>query len=143
MFYSVQWLVSDRIVYSYGSGVLSAEQVTKGGMTAREMIATGHPPVYHFINTLDVISIPLNPLSFLNNERSLHPNEGFVVIITSNKLLRVIANVGIRMLNGNSKHFERVEDGLKFLCKLDPTLPPYEELLRLYQATSREVQMGV
>jgi hypothetical protein len=139
MFYRVQWLVPNRIVYSYGRGVLTAEAIKEGGILARDLIAAGKPPVYHLIDTLDIVSIPLNPLNFLNGERRLHPNEGKVVIVTSNKLLRVIANVGIRMLNGHSRHFESVEDGLRFLSEADATLPPFDELLKLYQRVDESI----
>ena len=122
-----RWYVPNRVVLArfYGDVVLEDYHSSRSGING--LIEIGDAPVHTIVSVTDVNSYPKD----LNAVRQIlagghHPNVGWIVVITDNKVLRFFASVITQYFVANARlHMvTNFADAAAYIFSRDNTIDP-------------------
>ncbi len=126
------WLVENKLIYMYGHGINTLDDLRQLDREAVEMINASPAPLVHAI--IDLRHLEKTPS--LIEQRDVwhypkHQRAGWQVYIGSNDpVQRVMMYLISQITKARYRQFATIEGGLAFLQDIDATLPdlkPYKE----------------
>lgn len=121
----IQWYLENRVLYNKLSGNVAIDSIAKGSHVIQDMIA-------ELENTVDIIfdasAVTVSPThigQLTSVTESLFASEkiGNVLVISNNPIQRFVGNVILQVFRKQSKVVASLEEAIKTLMQLNPSLP--------------------
>jgi hypothetical protein len=120
--YEFSWVLPQRVMLVRIYGEVTAKEMEQIDTQTLTAVMEGTPPVHGIVNTLDVISVPVNLKTMTRTFRGIHPNAGITIMISQNPLYHFFLNI-ITQLNHAETHTAKTYvEAIEKLRRLDPTL---------------------
>jgi len=119
------WLVKDRVIYAWGEGTITSEDVLAGYEEIGRLVQPLPPDSVYFLYDARELTIPLNWSTIVAGLRGRRSNQIIATItITrhSNPLVEIAMSLLTRIYRMPGYYVTTCEDAVTLLCSLDPSL---------------------
>lgn len=131
-----RWLIKDKVIYSEHVGGLTLESVKAGSHQIIEMFDSSSSEKIHVIanqERLEISKLPNSLQVFKEVTQFIyHPKmDWFLLYPSENQFVKFATTVLTSMAGIHCRQFNKLEECIVSLTRVDPTLPPIEEIIEL------------
>lgn len=123
--YSAQWLVDKRVIFAYGEGNMTNQEMTIHNQRMIDLLDVGQAPIYTLLVTHPDTSLPKPNLATGRRILSFirHENIGKnIVVHRPNSLMARMSVILAKIAGGGYRHFGSLDDALNYLQSIDDTI---------------------
>lgn len=149
--YHIEWLIPNQLLYTYNYGhmtVAETEDVLEQLFTmtmSPESIAIGL--LVHVIS--DTSHVIQNDMGIQDYRRifgdrkheATHP--GWTMTISTSAMERFMGSIALQFLGIRGRQVANIDDAINFLATSDETLPPADEIFKLYEVTDARIKSQI
>ncbi len=122
--YRVGWLVENRVIHIQVSGEFDRETMQQGIQQVKPLVDSGTAPVHVVWDMSGITKLPKDirePIKELEILR-YHPNGGWVVMISSNVMVRFVGQIASRFIGANFRSVVSYDDAVETIGRVDGTV---------------------
>ena len=125
----LSWLVENKVMYMYGHGINTMDDLRQLDSAAVKFIEQSPEPLVHGI--IDLRHLEKTPSLFEQRDvwhYPQHSHSGWQIYVGSNDpVQRVMMYLISQLTKARYRQFATIEEGLAFLQDIDPTLPDLKQ----------------
>ncbi len=122
--YKVEWLVENRVILIQIAGEYDLQTMQQGIQKVKKYVDEGTAPVHVVWDMAGITKMPRDirePLGELEILR-YHPNGGWIVMISSNVMVRFVGQIATRFLGANFRSVVSYDEAVETISRVDPAL---------------------
>jgi hypothetical protein len=123
--YSHRWLVTNHIVYSRYTGVLTRDGLRASIGEIYTFLDQNEGSLVHVISDVSEFQKSLTVIETVRivRERPIHPNRGWSITIgEKNPVMAMVFFITRKLLKSKRASFTNLEEALQFLAEVDPSI---------------------
>lgn len=138
------WLVQDQIIFTSLIGPLTVDMFPKLDQRMIAMLDASTGKNIHILSDISQMTSMPNIIQMSKLKYPAHPKVGFFLTQQRNPIEKFVGSTVGQMLKSKYKFIDNLDQGIHFLCQVDDTLPPKEEIMhRLHEIQDAFIQNNV
>ncbi len=125
MGYQLSWLVEDRVMFCYVSGVMTRDDMVLLIDDVATRIRNGKPPVHYIGDStqLEKLDLTVRDIHLLFRFIRRPPESGWNLDVTTNRFTRFVGGIASHLAGIRYRQMNSIEDAITYLQQADLTLP--------------------